>query len=200
MKDFYHTLKKTGKGYYKAKGSKFHSYAFPVKSEEEIKEYIDEISQKHHSSPHVCYAWALGPERKMRRENDAGEPSGTAGKPIYGQILSAGITNVLIIVVRYFGGTKLGVGGLITAYKTAAKSAIDKSGVVEKTIDDHFSISYEYDVTSDTLRVLNKYGITPRDQEFGVRCAARISIRKRMSKALQKDLKKISKLEFKQLP
>ena len=120
------------------KGSKHFGFAFPVRSKEEIKERLDELRVIHHSARHHCYAWALGLDREPHRYNDDGEPGGTAGKPIYGQILSFDVTSVLIVVVRYFGGTKLGVGGLIDAYRTAAKMALEEAEIVEQQIMDHY--------------------------------------------------------------
>jgi uncharacterized YigZ family protein len=134
MTDSYKTIKKESQGYFKDKGSKFLAFAFPVKSEEEIKEILTRLRKEHHSARHHCYAWRLGSEEITFRANDDGEPSSTAGKPILGQLLSFEVTNILIIVVRYFGGTLLGVSGLINAYKNAAADSLNNAEIIEKII------------------------------------------------------------------
>ena len=143
--DTYKTLiKPSAEVLFKERGSKFFGYAYPVKNEEEIKQYLDELKKQHHTARHFCYAWQLGNNYEHYRANDDGEPSNSAGMPIYGQLQSFNITNCLVVVVRYFGGTKLGVGGLIQAYKTTAQLALEASKIVEKTIDDVFLVKFDY--------------------------------------------------------
>jgi uncharacterized YigZ family protein len=136
--DIYKTISSPSQGLYKEKGSRFVSFSFPVYEQDEIKKLIETIRKEHHEARHHCYAWMLGVDRSQWRVNDDGEPSGTGGRPILGQINSAGLTNILIVVSRYFGGTLLGVSGLINAYKTSAASAISNAEIVEKTLQSHY--------------------------------------------------------------
>lgn len=149
----------TAEGLYKEKGSKFISYAYPVSSVDDVQNHLQAVSELHPSARHICYAYAIGLNRELRRMNDAGEPSGTAGKPIYGQIRSHNLTNTLIVVVRYFGGTKLGVGGLISAYKEAANDAILNAKIEEYTEYQTFIISGSHNETGALQTILNKYRI-----------------------------------------
>jgi uncharacterized YigZ family protein len=169
--DSYRTVASPGKSLYKVKGSKHFGYVFPVMSEDDIKDRLEEVKTEHHSARHHCYAWALNIEREPYRANDDGEPSGSAGKPIYGQILSFDITNVLIVVVRYFGGTKLGVGGLIDAYRTAAKLAIENTRIVEKKICDYYRIEFPYSRMSKVMGVLKSMDLPQTDQNFDLSCS-----------------------------
>ena len=150
--DLYTTLLNPSEGLYKEKGSKFLAYAYPVMEEEQIKQYIQDLKQKYYDARHHCYAWQLGLDENHYRVNDDGEPSGTAGKPIHGQIRSHSITNVLIVVVRYFGGTKLGTSGLINAYKLASADALANATLVERTINDHYRIGFSYAVMNDVMK------------------------------------------------
>ena len=177
--DVYKTLETPGEEMlFKEKGSKFFSYALPVSSEEEIREALDEIRSRHHSARHWCYAWQLGTEHTRHRANDDGEPSNSAGMPIYGQIQSFEVTNVLVVVVRYFGGTKLGVGGLIQAYKTSAQLALEASDIIEKTIDRHFLLEFEYKDMSHVMRIIKERNLNLIRQEMGMNCTIEISVRK----------------------
>ena len=147
LEDVYKTIEKPSKEtLFKEKGSKFFGYAFPVLSEDDVKVCIEALKKKHHAARHWCYAYQIGIEKIKFRANDDGEPNNSAGLPIYGQIQSFEVTNVLIVSVRYFGGTKLGVGGLISAYKSSAKLALEASIILEKTIDIHFKLTFNYDV------------------------------------------------------
>ena len=147
LADVYKTIEKCSKEtLFKEKGSKFFGYAFPVLSEGDVKDRIEELKKKHHSARHFCYAYQLGIEKIRFRANDDGEPNNSAGLPIYGQIQSFEVTNILIVSVRYFGGTKLGVGGLISAYKTSAQITLEASVVVEKTINIHYKLTFNYDL------------------------------------------------------
>ena len=163
---------------FKEKNSKFFGYTFPITSEDQIKELLVPLRKKHFNAVHFCYAFQIGVDPIYFRANDDGEPSNTAGMPIYGQIQSFGLTNVLIVVVRYFGGTKLGVGGLITAYRIAAQMALENSEIIEKTIDIHFLISFEYKNMNKVMRVLKEKSIAIVSQNMNLSCEIEIAIRK----------------------
>lgn len=173
----YHTLKTSSESLYKEKGSKFFGYAFPVISEEEVKEKLEEVRKIHNTARHHCYGYRLGVGKEERyRANDDGEPSNSAGKPIYGQLLSAEITNVLIIVVRYFGGTKLGVGGLISAYKITAKEAIDAGEIVEQEIMDYYKINFNYPEMSAVMNFVKQQKLDVISQVFETTCEINFKI------------------------
>jgi uncharacterized YigZ family protein len=157
IKDTYTTIAKaTDEVLFKEKSSKFFGYAYPIESEEEVKPIIDHLRKQHPHAVHYCYAYQIGTEKVSYRANDDGEPSNTAGAPIYGQIQSFGLTNVLLVVVRIFGGIKLGVGGLITAYKTTAQLVLEDAEIIEKTIDIHFLISFDYKNMNKVMRVIKE--------------------------------------------
>lgn len=157
IKDTYTTIAQaTDEVLFKEKSSKFFGYAFPIESEEEVKPIIDQLRKLHSHAVHYCYAYQIGTEKISYRANDDGEPSNTAGAPIYGQIQSFGLTNVLLVVVRIFGGIKLGVGGLITAYKTTAQMVLEDAEIIEKTIDIHFLISFDYKNMNKVMRVIKE--------------------------------------------
>ena len=157
IKDTYTTIAQaTDEVLFKEKSSKFYGYAFPIESEEEVKPIIDQLRKLHPHAVHYCYAYQIGTEKISYRANDDGEPSNTAGAPIYGQIQSFGLTNVLLVVVRIFGGIKLGVGGLITAYKTTAQLVLEDAKIIEKTIDIHFLISFDYKNMNKVMRVIKE--------------------------------------------
>ncbi|MDR2223692.1 MAG: IMPACT family protein [Flavobacteriaceae bacterium] len=163
---------------YKEKNSKFFGYAFPIEKEEEVKEIIDRIKKEHYNARHWCYAFQLGAEQIYYRANDDGEPSNTAGAPIYGQIQSFDVTNILIVVVRYFGGIKLGVGGLITAYRAAAQMAMEVAEIVERTIDKNFKVRFEYKDMNNVMRVIKEKNLTIIAQKMEMSCEIELSIRK----------------------
>ncbi len=163
---------------FKEKNSKFFGYAFPITSENQIKELLVPLRKKHFNAVHFCYAFQIGVEPIYFRANDDGEPSNTAGMPIYGQIQSFGLTNVLVIVVRYFGGTKLGVGGLISAYRIAAQMALENAKIIEKTIDLHYLISFDYKNMNKVMRVLKEKSIAIVSQNMNLSCEIEIAIRK----------------------
>ena len=157
IKDTYTTIAQaTEEILFKEKSSKFFGYAFPIQSEEEVKPIIEQLRKLHPHAVHYCYAYQIGTEKISYRANDDGEPSNTAGAPIYGQIQSFGLTNVLLVVVRIFGGIKLGVGGLITAYKTTAQLVLEEAEIIEKTIDIHFLISFDYKNMNKVMRVIKE--------------------------------------------
>ena len=178
--DSYKTIKKASKeGLFKDRGSKFYGYAFPVTNEEEIKEKIELLKKQHYNARHWCYAWQLGKNYDHYRANDDGEPSNSAGMPIYGQLQSFNVTNILVVVVRYFGGTKLGVGGLIKAYKNGAKLALENSIIIHKTIDEVFLIKFKYPEMNTIMRIIKDENISIINQKMELDCQFIISIRKK---------------------
>ena len=164
---------------YKEKNSKFFGYAFPVTTEEEIKEILERLRKEHFSARHWCYAYQIGTEKIQYRANDDGEPNNSAGMPIYGQIQSFEVTNILVVVVRYFGGVKLGVGGLISAYKITAQMALENSEIVERTIDKHFIISFGYAHMNKVMRIIKEKNLQIVSQKMEMDCKIEISIRKK---------------------
>ena len=164
---------------FKDKGSKFLGFAFPLQKENQVKEIVDGLKKDHYKARHWCYAWQLGTDAIQFRVNDDGEPNNSAGQPIYGQILSKELTNVLIVVVRYFGGIKLGVGGLVNAYKTAAQLALDSSHITTKTIDDHFKLLFEYSIMNKVMRIIKENNVAIVSQKMELKCEFEISIRKK---------------------
>ncbi len=176
--DSYNTIKKSTTGFFKEKGSKFFSYAYPVSSLDEVKDRLNALRKEHFSARHHCYAYKIGPFGKTIRANDDGEPSNSAGNPILGQIQAFELTNTLVVVVRYFGGTKLGVGGLIQAYKTSAQEALFEAEILEKTIDAQFEVGFGYPELNLVMRKLKELGIQNYDQDFQEACIIRFDIRK----------------------
>ena len=177
--DEFKTLDKLAVGdVYKEKGSKFLGYAYPLSSQEEVDAILQAQKKEHPKARHWCYAWQLGVEKPVFRYNDDGEPNNSAGKPIYGQIQSFNVTNVLLVVIRYFGGTKLGVGGLVTAYKTAARMALENAVIVEKTLKENFFLQFEYVHMDKVMRVIkeNDLGILSKKMEMD--CLFEVSVRK----------------------
>jgi len=175
-----------GDALFKDKGSKFIGYVFPIESEDDIKPRIVELKKKHHTARHWCYAWQLGTENIRYRANDDGEPNNSAGQPIYGQILSKNVTNVLVVVVRYFGGTKLGVGGLINAYKTTAKLILGEADIVEKTIDVFFQLIFEYKDMNKVMRILKEQQLESIHQKMELDCEFLIAVRKKNAAKVEK--------------
>ena len=169
---------------FKEKNSKFFGYAFPVTTEDEIKSHLDKLRKKHFGAGHFCYAFQLGTDTLFFRINDDGEPNNSAGMPIYGQIQSFGLTNVLVVVVRFFGGVKLGVGGLISAYKTAAQMALEESVIQEKTIDVHFQISFDYKNMNKVMRIIKEKNLEIISQQMKESCQIIIATRKKNAKII----------------
>lgn len=164
---------------FKEKSSKFYGYAFPVFNEEEIKKLLDNLRKKHPGAVHFCYAYQIGTEKITYRANDDGEPSNSAGAPIYGQIQSLGLTNILIVIVRFFGGIKLGVGGLIVAYKTAAQMSLENAEIIEKTINTHYSISFDYKNMNKVMRIIKEKNLEIISQKMELNCEIEIATRKK---------------------
>jgi len=196
MDDRYKTVAGPAEGYINEKKSRFIAHIYPVRSAEEVKEIVDEHRKKYYDARHVCWAYMLGWKREDYRLNDDGEPSGTAGKPILGQINSAGLTDVLILVVRYFGGTLLGTGGLIKAYREAAADAIAHAQIVEKTVNDTIDIHFNYTLLNEVMRVLKQFETVQWTQNFGESCNMRLQIRRSLSPKLKEMLSSVHGVEI----
>ena len=192
FEDTYKTIAGPSEGVYREKGSKFIALAFPVESEAEVKEKLAEIQKQYFDARHHCYSYILGPNKDAYRLNDNGEPSGTAGRPIHGQLLSKDLTNTLVIVVRYFGGIKLGVSGLINAYKTAAKDALDHATIIEKTVDETYKVSFDYSVMNSVMQLLKDPYVSILGQGYEDRYLITFKIRRREADRIVTALKKIN--------
>jgi hypothetical protein len=192
--DKYRTVNAIAEGLYKEKGSRFISFIYPVKTEEEIKEILAEIKTKYYDARHHCYAYCLGANRERFRANDDGEPSSSAGKPILGQIVSNDLSNVLIVVIRYFGGIKLGVSGLIQAYKDAAADAILHAEIVERTVDEIIRIRFTYVVMNDVMKILKEEAPEILSRNFEMECEMTLSIRQKDMPRLKERLSKVESL------
>lgn len=182
--DTYYTIAGPAEGLYKEKGSKFMAFAFPVRTAEEVKGHLERLRKEYFDARHHCYAYILGPTKDAYRANDDGEPSGTGGRPIYGQLLSADLTDTLVVVVRYFGGVLLGASGLANAYKTAAHDAISHAEIIEKTIDVHYRLHFEYAAMNDVMRIVKDFGLVPTNQDFNLDCRLDLSVRQSQSNRL----------------
>lgn len=196
MEDVYRTIEDCAEGLYKEKGSRFISFAYPVSAEEQIREIIAELKDKYYDARHHCYAWRLGPDKTHFRANDDGEPSSTAGKPILGQIQSNGLTNVLIVVIRYFGGVKLGVSGLIHAYREAAADALRNAVVIEKTNDMPLRIRFSYLVLNDVMKIVKEEAPEILERHFELGCEMLLSIRQSELQTFKARLQKVDSLTF----
>ena len=185
--DTYKTIEQSAEGIFKDKGSKFIAFAYPILSEAEVKPILTVLRSEHTKANHFCYAYRLSPDRNVYRVNDDGEPSGTAGRPILNTLLSADVTNILIVVVRYFGGTLLGVPGLINAYKSAAAESLQNAQILEKTVNDRYEIRFEYLVMNDVMRLVKDEQLTIIEQQFDNDCLLIFEVRKtQLNKVLQK--------------
>ena len=194
--DSYRTITALSEGTYSEKRSKFLAFAIPVRSAEEVKQIVAEYQKKYYDARHVCYAYMLGAERAEFRANDDGEPSGTAGKPILGQINSNELTDILIIVVRYFGGVKLGTSGLIVAYRLAAAEAIAAAEIIEKTVDEEITFYFEYPFMNDVMRIVKEEAPDIVSQGYDNDCSMTLRIRKASMPKLKARLEKVSSLRF----
>lgn len=200
MNDLYKTITSPSEeALFKDRNSKFFGYAFPVLNEDDIKEALESLKKKHHSARHFCYAWQIGTEAVRFRANDDGEPSNSAGMPIYGQIQAYGVTNILIVSVRYFGGTKLGVGGLINAYKNSAQLALEASEIVEKTIDVQFKISFGYDLMNKVQRIIKEKQLKIVNQKLELDCEYVIAVRKKEAESIFEIFDNIYQLSIKKI-
>ena len=194
--DIYKTIASTSQGIYKEKGSRFVSFAVPISSQEEIKPIIDKIRKEHHEARHHCYAYIIGYERIIWRVNDDGEPSGTAGRPILGQINSFGLTNIIIVVSRYFGGTLLGVSGLINAYRSSAESALRNAELTEKTVNEYYKITYPYISMNDVMKILKEENIGQSEQSFDIECNILLNFRVSVKEKVLNRLSRIDGLNY----
>ena len=179
MNDLYKTIRSKSEGLYKEKGSKFIAFAYPMSSEEAIKTEIAELRKRYHDARHHCFAWRLGADLERYRVNDDGEPPGSAGKPIYGQIQSRELTDVLVVVIRYFGGTLLGVGGLINAYRSAASDALDQSGIIEMKVTSRLKLEFGYSQMNSVMKVIKDFQLEFEDQQFDLDCSLTLKVWKR---------------------
>lgn len=184
MSDSYLTIAKPSEGIFKDKGSKFLAYAYPVETEDDIKEHIQFLKKEHFTARHHCYAWRLGPDKVLYRANDDGEPSSTAGKPILGQIQRLNLTNILIVVVRYFGGTLLGVSGLINAYREAAAAALENAEIVEKLVKITFWVEFDYLMMNAVMKIFKDENLPQEKTDFNLRCKICSSVRQSESERI----------------
>ena len=196
MDDSYKTIAAIAEGTYTEKRSKFLAFALPVETVDEVKRYVAEYQKRYYDARHACYAYMLGAERTDFRANDNGEPSGTAGKPILGQINSYGLTNILIIVIRYFGGIKLGTSGLIVAYRQAAIEALENAQIIEKTVDDDITFTYEFPMMNAVMKIVKDLNPQIIAQGYDTDCTMTLRIRRGMMPQLRERLSKVESLHF----
>lgn len=199
IQDTYKTIKKISYGLYREKGSKFIALASPVSDEHEVKRIIDEVKKEHHDAKHHCYAYVLGKDEDVWKINDDGEPSGTAGRPILGQIKSFGLTNILITVTRYFGGKLLGVSGLTVAYKTAARSALENASFIERVLSERYELKYPYSAMQNVMTLLKEYDIEQSEHVFDLTCKIVIQVRLSLEEDLLSRLSRIDDLTINHL-
>lgn len=191
FEDTYFTIEEPAEGIFRDKGSKFIAYAYPFKDENKLKEIIAELKALHPKARHHCWAYRMTPDRTVFRINDDGEPSGTAGRPILNVLLSKDVTNILVVVVRYFGGTLLGVPGLINAYKTATLEALAEASIIEKTVNDVYQIDFEYLAMNDVMRVIKDEDIAVLNQQFDNACNMTVEMRKMQVNSFVQKMEKI---------
>lgn len=192
--DSYRTISATSKGYITEQRSKFISFAIPVRTVDDVKEIVEQYRKEYYDARHVCWAYMLGADRSQFRANDDGEPSSTAGKPILGVINSNELTDILILVIRYFGGVKLGTSGLIVAYRAAAQDAVENAEIIEKTVDEDIRIAFEYPFLNGVMRIIKEDGPQIVSQHFEMDCEMRLRIRKGEADRLKDRLLKIESL------
>ena len=197
--DTYKTIATTSEGVFRDKGSKFIAYAYPISSDDEVKTIIQKLRNDHPKARHFCWALRLSPDRSLFRIQDDGEPSGTAGRPILNTLLSADLTNILIVVVRYFGGTLLGVPGLINAYKSAAVDAINQATIIDKTVNDIYQIEFDYLVMNEVMRLMKEQQLNILDQNFDNTCSIKLEIRQANLNTIINKLNNIEGLKVKYL-
>lgn len=196
MADSYLTIEKYTEAIYKEKGSKFLAFAYPVTTQDEIKQILADLRKKYYDATHHCYAYILGFDKEEFRMNDDGEPSSTAGKPIYGQLLSNNLTNVLVVVVRYFGGTKLGVSGLIKAYKTSTQVCLESAVIVEKKVMRLYEISFGYDKMNAVMSFLKQMNAQQKHHSFDNECSIEVLINEENCNKFEEEISKISNVKF----
>lgn len=196
FEDTYKTITGSAEGLFKDKGSKFFAYAYPIEDESEVKDLVDQLKKEHFKAVHHCYAYRLGQDRTNFRVNDDGEPSGSAGKPILNVLLSKDITNILVVVVRYFGGTLLGVPGLINAYKTATQEALINAEIIEKTVNEIYEVRFEFVQMNDVMKVVKEFGLKVKNQLFDNQCTLQLEFRRNMTNQIIGKLEKIEPIEI----
>ncbi|MBN1767503.1 MAG: YigZ family protein [Prolixibacteraceae bacterium] len=194
--DTFKTIASASEGLFKDKGSKFIAYAYPVKTEDEIKEHIKVLKDQHYKARHHCYAFRLGKHGDMYRANDDGEPSGTAGRPIYGQLLSFELTNILVVVVRYFGGILLGTSGLINAYKTATSEVLSQATFIDVIVSDIYQLRFDYTIQSQVERVIKEFDLNIANAVYEMDCTYEIEVRKSISPMVADKFEKIEGLKL----
>jgi len=199
MDDSYKTLESPAEGIYREKGSRFLAFGFPVKNEADIRNILASMRKKYHDARHHCYAYRLGPEGENYRVNDDGEPSGTAGKPIHGQLLSGSLTNVLVVVVRYFGGTLLGTGGLIVAYRSAAADMLSKAKIIERLVEVKIQLIFPYDMMNAVMKILKEDSIVSSRADFNTLCTMIVKVRLSSLDKFTGRIRMISGLQFETL-
>jgi uncharacterized YigZ family protein len=197
--DNYYEIETESEGLFKDKGSKFIARAFPIYHEEEVKPILEKLRKEYYDARHHCYAYILNPDKSAYRTNDDGEPSGSAGKPIYGQLLSHDLTNIIVVVIRYFGGTKLGIPGLINAYKSATKDAIENTNIIKKTVKDVYSLKFEYPLMNVVMRFVKDEDLETIKNVFEISCYMEVAVRKSESERILEQMKNIYGLEIKYL-
>ncbi len=176
MNDLYKTISSNSEGLYRDRGSRFMAMAFPLESEDEIKEKLALLRKEYHDARHHCFAWRLGPDLERYRINDDGEPSGSAGRPIFGQIQSRELTNILVVVIRYFGGTLLGVGGLINAYKTSASNALDMAEIIERRVEKLINLNFSYEAMNTVMSIIKEFDLAFDQQHFNLNCSLTLRV------------------------
>jgi len=191
MNDLYKTVKSASEGLYKEKGSKFIALAYPVKNEDEIDLHLSALRKEYHDASHHCFAWRLGADKEHYRINDDGEPSGSAGKPIYGQLLKRELSDILVVVIRYFGGTLLGVGGLINAYRSAASDALDHSEIIDVKVFNQISLEFGYAQIDRVMKTVKKFQLEIDNQHFDLECKLNVKVWKRDEKRVLEHFAKI---------
>ncbi len=192
--DSYRTIEAPAEGFFKDRGSKFYAFAYPIKSEEDTKPILANLREQHPKAVHHCYAYRLGLDRNQYRANDDGEPSGSAGRPILNTLYSQDLTDILVVVVRYFGGSLLGIPGLINAYKTATEAALAQAVVIEKFVCDEYEIIFPYEATSEVSRVIKSYDLEITEQKFEIDCTFKVLVRKTLLNQVIPMLEEIEKV------
>lgn len=192
--DEYKTITHSAQGSFRDKGSKFLAFAFPAASEQEVKQHLETLKKLYFDATHHCYAYVLGFDKSAYRVNDDGEPSGTAGRPIYGQILSNDLTNILIVVIRYYGGTKLGVPGLINAYRTSAAEALKNATVANRIVKEIYQIEYPYEGMNDVMKIIKDETLEVINNDFGMKCVIRLAIRHSEAERITGKFSKVNQL------
>jgi uncharacterized YigZ family protein len=194
--DTYLTIEKPSEGSYKDKGSKFLAFAYPVNTEEEIKTFVENLKREYFDARHHCFAWTLGPDKNQSRVFDDGEPNHSAGDPIMGQIKSKDLTNILVVVVRYFGGVKLGVGGLIAAYKSAANEALNRAVVIRKDVTQRFQLKFPYSSMPNVMKLINQFDIKVIDQSFRETQMMKVEVKMKDKRKLEEKVKLLNDLQI----